>query len=157
MIPTFKICLQDGRRVCRPSCWPEAISNHYVKSVAKIRIRAGYTKHTSRVLRHDLNKSHLIREIRLLKRCKTANLSRFSRQALEPDLRRDSDKNPGSRIFGILSFGISREMYFDKYANRKLNVKLRDRVKLGLHLLAESNAALILNSWRVYTAHAHRE
>ena len=40
-----------------------------------------------RVLRRDLNKSRLIPEIRLLKRCKTANLSRVSRQALGPDFR----------------------------------------------------------------------
>ena len=55
-----------------------------------ITIRARYSKHLNRVLRRELNKSHL-REIRLLKRCKTTNLSRVSRQALWPDLRRDSD------------------------------------------------------------------
>ena len=35
--------------------------------------------HSSRVLRSDLNMSHLVPEIRLLKRCKTAKLSRVAR------------------------------------------------------------------------------
>ena len=44
----------------------------------------GYSKRLGRVLRRDLNKSHLVRKIRLHKRCKTANLSFDSRQALGP-------------------------------------------------------------------------
>ena len=54
---------------------------------------ADYSKHLGRirVSRCDSNKSHLKLEIQLLKRCKTANLSRISRQTLGPDLIRDSD------------------------------------------------------------------
>ena len=54
-------------------------------------LRAGCSKHLSRFLRLHLWKSQLISEIRLFRRCKTANLSRVSRQALRFDLRRDSD------------------------------------------------------------------
>ena len=54
-------------------------------------VKGRVPKALSRVLRRDLSKSHFVSEIRLLKRCKTANLSRVSRQALGPDLRRDTD------------------------------------------------------------------
>ena len=51
-----------------------------------IRKEAGYFKHSSHVFRRDLIISHFIPEIRSLKRCKTACLSRVSRQDLGPDL-----------------------------------------------------------------------
>ena len=56
----------------------------------KYSTRAGYPNHLTRVLGRELHKSHLIPEIRSLKRCKTKNLRRVSRQTLGPDLRHDS-------------------------------------------------------------------
>ena len=65
-------------------------------------MRAGYSKHLSRILRRELNKLHVIPEIRLLKRRKTATLSRVSRKALGSDLRRDSDSL--TSIVGVQDF-----------------------------------------------------
>ena len=48
------------------------------------KFKAGYQEDLSRVLRRVFNESHLIPEIRLLKRCMTANLSRVLRQAFGP-------------------------------------------------------------------------
>ena len=74
MVDTFKVDFIERRVLCSGASF-----------------KAGYSKHCSRASRRDLIKSHFIPEIRLLKRCKTANLSRVSSQTLGPDMRRDSD------------------------------------------------------------------
>ena len=64
---------------------------YIVGNADRISLGAGYSKHSSRILKRDSNNSRFILEIRILKRCRTANLSCVASRAQVPVLTRDSD------------------------------------------------------------------
>ena len=87
-----------------------------------------------------MNKSHLIPEIRLLKRCKTANLSRISKPTLGADLRRDSDSP--SYIVCVTGFQVKDAIMFNTvlYLNLfKSHLKMRLKALIVIYIQIHNN------------------